>query len=418
LTVVQVKKLATGRYADGRGLYLLVREGGGAWWVLRYRQKRGGKWRTREAGVGPARGADAITLAEARTKAEGIWIMHKSGLDPLAEKAAAAARALAEEQDRRAREVTFAAAAETYITAHGKSWKSPLHLQQWERSLKAFVYPYFGALPVSAVDTPHVLAALEPIWWIKPETAARVRGRIELVLDYSRVRNWRAGENPARWRGHIAQLLPPRSKVARVEHHAALPWAEMGAFMVALEAHPTVGALALRFAILTAARTSEVIGASWAEIDTKAAVWTIPAARMKAGREHRVPLSALALAILDGLAKQRAVDDPRSLIFHGGRGKRGLSNTVMLMTLRRMGRGDLTGHGFRSTFRDWAAETTAYPPEVAEMALAHSVGNRVEAAYRRGDLFEKRRRLMDDWASFCSNPSVPTGEVVPMRRAL
>jgi integrase len=411
LTAVQVRTLGPGRHADGRGLYLLVRPGGGAWWVLRY--KRVG--RVREAGVGPARGGDALSLAEARAKAEGPWKMHKGGLDPLAEKQAATARAAAEAHDRKARMVTFRAVAETYIGANEAGWKNTKHRGQWSATLQAYVYPHMGSLPVAEIDTPHVLAALEPIWRTKPETATRVRGRIEAVLDYARARKWRNGENPARWRGHLAQLLPARAKVAVVEHHAALPWQEIGTFMAHLAEVGGMAALALRYAILTAARTGEVIGATWGEVDMRSGVWTIPAARMKAGREHRVPLPNAALAILVEVAKLRTTDDPAAPVFPGAKGARGLSNMSLLMTLRRMKRSDLTAHGFRSTFRDWAAETTGYPAEVVEMALAHAVGDKVEAAYRRGDLFEKRRRLMDDWAAFCARPFVrPDATVVSL----
>jgi integrase len=211
--------------------------------------------------------------------------------------------------------------------------------------------------------------------------------------------------------------LPARGKVAAVEHHAALPWQDVGAFMVALARQAGVGALALRFAILTAARTGEVIGATWREIDLTGKLWTVSASRMKAGREHRVPLSGAAMALLATVAKLRKMDDPAAPVFPGAAGAKELSNMAMLATLRRMGRGDLTAHGFRSTFRDWVAETTAYPTEVAEMALAHAVGDKVEAAYRRGDLFEKRQRLMDDWAAFCDRVPAKAGNVTPLRAA-
>jgi integrase len=332
--------------------------------------------------------------------------MHKGGLDPLAEKQAATARAAVEAQERKARMVTFRAAAEAYIGANQAGWKNAHHRWQWSSTLQSFVFPHIGSLPVAEIDTQHILAALEPIWRTKPETATRVRGRIEVVLDYARARKWRAGENPARWRGHLAQLLPARAKVAAVEHHAALPWQETCAFMATLAQVGGIAALALRYAILTAARTGEVIGATWSEVDMRAGVWTIPAARMKAGREHRVPLSDAALAVLVEVARLRATDDPAAPVFPGAKGARGLSNMSLLMTLRRMKRSNLTVHGFRSTFRDWAAETTGYPAEVVEMALAHAVGDKVEAAYRRGDLLEKRQRLMDDWAAFCTRPFV------------
>ncbi|HEX5328327.1 MAG TPA: site-specific integrase, partial [Acetobacteraceae bacterium] len=245
------------------------------------------------------------------------------------------------------------------------------------------------------------MKVLEPIWNAKPETANRVRGRIEAILDYAKARGWRSGENPARWRGHLANLLPPSSKVARVQHHAALPWRQISSFMATLGQQHGVAALALRFAILTVARTGEVLGARWDEIDMEAGLWTIPARRMKAGREHRVPLSSGALAALREASGLRVQSRPDAFVFPGANSDRPLSSMAMLMLLRRMDRDDLTAHGFRSTFRDWCAEDTDYPGELAEMALAHTLRDKTEAAYRRGDLLPKRRRLMDDWSDFC-----------------
>ena len=413
LTSIQVKVLPSGRHADGRGLYLLVRPAGGAWWVLRY--KRDG--RVREAGIGPARGGDALTLAEARVKADGIWRMHKGGLDPLAEKAEAKARAVADAQDRKARMVSFRAAAEAYMAAHEAGWKNPKHRAQWAVTLKTYVYAHMGELPVGEVDTPHIEAALTPIWTTKPETASRVRGRIEVILDFAKLRKWRDGENPARWKGSLKGLFPARAKVAAVEHFAALPYKDIGGFMVELAGVSGVAAMALRFTILTAARTGEVIGATWSEIDEPAGVWIVPAARMKAGKEHRVPLSAPALAILAEVRKLRTIDGPAAPVFPGVNGARGLSKNALLVTLHRLGHGTITAHGFRSTFRDWASETTTYPSEAGEAALAHVIADKTEAAYRRGDLFEKRRRLMEDWATYCGRLAPTTGEVLSMRRA-
>jgi integrase len=270
-----------------------------------------------------------------------------------------------------------------------------------------------GDLPVAAVGTAHVLAALQPIWQAKPETAARVRGRIEAVLDYAKTREWRDGENPARWRGHLSNLLPAPAKVAPVEHHAALPSRDIGAFMTALRRQAGVAARALEFTILTAARSGEVLGARWSEIDRDAAIWTVPAGRMKGGRDHRVPLSEPALAVLHGAAKLRTSNDVALPCFQAAaRGGMQLSNMAMAMVLRRMQRNDLTVHGFRSSFRDWTAEATDYPREVAEAALAHVLGDKVEAAYRRGDLFDKRRRLMDDWGAFCQRRSTDSRELL------
>ena len=257
----------------------------------------------------------------------------------------------------------------------------------------------FGALPVAAMDMTLVMAVLDPVWSLKPETASRVRGRIEAVLDWARVRGHREGENPARWKGNLALALPARDKVKPRGRHAALPFKDMPACWTALAAREGAGAAALRFAILTAARTGEAIGARWEEIAMANAMWTIPAARMKGAREHRVPLSTPALAILTAMEPEASGD-----VFPGARRDKPLSNMALLMTLRRMDRADLTAHGFRSTFRDWTAERTNFPREVAEAALAHAIGDAVEAAYRRGDLFDKRRRLMEAWAAYCIAP--------------
>ncbi|MFN3536954.1 MAG: tyrosine-type recombinase/integrase, partial [Brevundimonas sp.] len=277
--------------------------------------------------------------------------------------------------------------------------KNAKHAAQWEATLAAYAEPVFGDFAVAAVDTALVLKAIEPIWTTKPETASRLRGRIETILDWATVRGFREGQNPARWRGHLDKLLPSKAKVRAVTHHAALPYSELPSFMKALAEQSGVGARALEFAILTAGRTGEVIGARWDELDLASSTWVIPKARMKAGREHRVALNAGALRVLDAMKPLRTSE----YVFPGGRADRPLSNMALLATLKRMKRPDLTAHGFRSTFRDWAAEKTDYPGEVVEMALAHTVANKVEAAYRRGDLLEKRKGLMDDWWSFATN---------------
>lgn len=304
--------------------------------------------------------------------------------------------------------------AAAYIAAHEASWRNAKHRQQWGNTLADYAFPVLGKLGVGMIGTADVTRVLEPIWRDKPETAARVRGRIEAVLDYAAAREWRTGENPARWRGHLANILPARAKLARVEHHAALPWRDVGAFMATLAEQEGIAALALRFAILTAARTGEVIGARWGEIDASNAIWTVPAARMKAQQEHRVPLSDAALAVLAEMAKLRRSDDPAEFVFPGARAGQPLSNMALAMTLRRMGRDDVTVHGFRSTFRQWCAEATNTPRELAEAALAHTLKDKVEAAYQRGDMMEKRHRLMSDWATFCARPA-PAGEVIPLR---
>ena len=417
LTAQKVVKAGPGRYGDGNGLYLLVRPAralgmpDGRFWVFRY--VMGGKMR--EMGLGRAPGTTAdkgvATLGEVRSRAGDLFRKVQQGIDPLAERDAETARCKAEAQHEAALAKSFREVAELYINGHETAWRNAKHRQQWTNTLEAYAYPYMGDLPCGQVSTAEVMAALEPIWAVKPETASRVRGRIESVLDYATARGWRSGENPARWRGHLADLLPARRAVAVVEHHPALPYQEIGAFMETLHEQAGLSAQALEFTILTAARTGEVLGARWEEIDQEGEVWTIPGERMKAGREHRVPLSAPAKAVLAKVPR-----DGGPFVFPGGRAGRPLSTMALLMTLRRMGRGDLTVHGFRSTFRDWVAECTGYPGEVAEAALAHTIGDKVEAAYRRGDLFDKRSRLMEDWAKFCANPAAGGGDILPIRR--
>ncbi len=395
---VQTQKVP-GLFADGGGLYLQVAPTGAKTWIFRF-QLAG---RRRDMGLGSA---GVYSLAEARQKAVDARRLVAEAIDPIEHRAGqAAAGALAA-----VKAMTFRACADQYISSHRAGWRNPKHAAQWPATLSTYVYPSFGALPVQAVDVGLVMMAVEPIWATKPETAGRVRGRIESILDWATARGYRQGENPARWRGHLENLLPARSKVRRVEHHAALPYPEIGAFVIELRQQEGVAARALEFAILTAARTGEVIGARWDEINIAARLWTIPAERMKAAKEHRVPLSDAALAIVHAMAAIRTGDH----VFPGGRAGRPISNMAMLMLLRRMGRGDLTAHGFRSSFRDWAAERTGFPAEVAEMALAHAVADKVEAAYRRGDLFEKRRQLAEAWAKFCGAPTAE-GRVVPIR---
>jgi integrase len=343
-------------------------------------------------GLGPLH---IVGLAEAREKARECRKLRHEGIDPIeARKARHAEQRLAE-----ASAMTFRECAERYIEAHEAGWKNPKHAKQWPSTLGTYVYPVFGSLPVQAIDVGLVMKVLEPIWRTKPETAGRVRARIEAVLDWAKARGYRNGENPAQWRGHLDNLLPARSKVRKVEHHPALPYGEMGDFIARLREQEGIAARALEFLILTASRTGEVIGARWEEFDLEKKVWTVPGDRMKAGKEHRVPLSDHAFAIIEGIKAERVNDHP--FVFPGGRQGKALSNMAMLQLLRRMGRGELTTHGFRSTFRDWAAECTHFPAEVAEMALAHTVSDKVEAAYRRGDMVQKRRELMDAWARYC-----------------
>src|SRR5262249_16788672 len=348
---------------------------------------------------------DTVSLADAREKAADCRKLREQGKDPIEVRTAQRASAAAE----RAKAMTFDQCAERYIAAHRAGWRNPKHAAQWQNTLSTYVSPTFGRLPVQAVDVGLVIKVLEPIWSPKPETASRVRGRIEAVLDWAAARGFRDADNPARWKGRLDKLLPRRSKVRAVQHHAALAYAEIGTFICALRERPATAARALEFAILTAARTGEVLGARWNEVDLKGKVWTVPASRMKNGREHRVPLSNAALAVLRQMQSLRQNDR----LFPGDR-RETLSDMALLMLLRRMNRSDLTAHGFRSTFRDWAAERTNFPSEVVEMALGHAVSDKVEAAYRRGDLFEKRRKLMDAWASYCARPELH-GEIITMR---
>jgi hypothetical protein len=354
-------------------------------------------------------------LTDARTAARKLWEVVRAGRDPLNDRKAEAEAKKAAALAALALAMTFRDVAVSYIAANEAGWRNDKHRAQWTATLEAYAYPHFGSLPVADIETGHVMAALDPIWRTKAETASRLRGRIETVLDYAKARGWRTGENPARWRGHVANMLPAKTKIQPVEHHAALPWKEIGGFVAALRAQPGLSAQALLLTILTASRSSEVLCAKWCEFDMQKGVWTIPGARMKAGREHRVPLSDQAMAVLRELHRQRD-DDADDWVFPG-RGKgRPLSNMAMEMLLRRMKRDDLTVHGFRSTFRDWTAETTGYPGDVAEAALAHVVGDKVEAAYRRGDLFEKRSRLMADWAVFCDRVVQVDATVTPIRQ--
>jgi integrase len=399
LTAVAVARAQRrGYYGDGGGLFLQVSISGAKSWVFRF--KEGGK--LREMGLGPLH---TIGLADARQRAQECRRLRLDGRDPIEARRAERMQGKLDA----ARAMTFKACAERYIAAHKAGWRNAKHAAQWTATLDTYVYPFFGALPVQSVDVGLVMKAVEPIWAEKPETASRVRGRIEAVLDWATARQYRVGDNPARWRGHLDALLPARAKVRRVEHHAALPYAEIGGFMAVLGRHEGVAARALEFAILTAARTGEVIGARWDEIDLPDKLWTIPADRMKGGREHRVPLAPGALTIVERMAAIRSGE----FVFPGGKADRPLSNMAFLMLLRRMGRGELTAHGFRSSFRDWVAERTNFPAEVAEMVLAHAVGDKVEAAYRRGDLFQKRRALAEAWAKFCTAPS-GSAKVIPI----
>lgn len=404
LTPLAVKNAKPGRHADGNGLHLLVKDSGARSWVYRFMLK--GK--SRDVGLGAA-GTGGISLSAARDAASALRLKVKAGIDPLAERERAMAGALAAEQAAKVAGITFKSVAETYIATNEGGWRNNKHRQQWRNTLATYVYPVIGELPVANVATAHVLQILEPIWQDKAETASRVRGRMETVLDAAKARGYREGENPARWRGHIAQILPARSRLQR-GHHKAMPYAAVPEFVGRLREREAVAALALEFTILTAARTGEVIAATWSEVDLEKAIWTVPADRMKAGKEHRVPLSPRAVEILK--ATQIYGKD---YLFPAARGGK-LSTMAMSMLLRRM-KTDVTVHGFRSAFRDWSAECTGYAHEVAEMALAHTIDNKVERAYRRGDLFDKRRRLMADWATYCASKRAAGSKVTPIRRA-
>jgi integrase len=353
-------------------------------------------------GLGPLH---TITLDEAREAARQARKMLLEGIDPLeARKAQHAARALEE-----AKSLTFEVAAKQYFDLHESKWRNAKHRQQFLNTLRDYAFPKIGRLAVADIDTGQVLRVIEPIWHDKTETADRVRGRIEAVLEWATVRGYRVGDNPAKWKGHLQSALPARSQIAKVKHHAALPWAKMPAFMADLRQRDGMAARALEFTVLTAARTGEVIGATWPEIDLSAKLWTVPAGRMKGHREHRVPLSDAVVKILKTMPREG------DYVFIGGRKGQPLSNMAMAVLLKRMERNDITVHGFRSAFRDWAAERSSYPNHVVEMALAHAVGNAVEAAYRRGDLLDQRRRLMRDWAVFCSTAGGDGANVLPIR---
>ena len=306
--------------------------------------------------------------------------------------------------------MTFEQCATAFIAGHEAGWRNGKHRQQWTNTLKTYAYPVFGKLPVAAVDTGLVMKVLQPIWSAKAETAGRVRGRIERVLDWAKVQGYRDGENPARLRGHLDNLLPKKSKVHKVKHHAALPYCDVNTFMASLRNETSISAHALALLILTATRTSETLEATWDEISLDERVWIIPAERMKADKAHRVPLTKPVVAILQEMAEIRS----GNFVFAGAKQGRPLSNMTLAMLMRRMGYGHFTPHGFRSSFRDWAAEQTSFPREVAEMALAHKIPSPVEAAYRRGDLFEKRRKLMEAWAAYCGI-SLAASKVVPFR---
>jgi integrase len=427
----RVRTAKAGMHPDGGGLYLRVTAGKdgvlSSYWLFRYADRGTGK--DRQLGIGPL---DTVSLAAARAAARECREQLLAGLDPVEQRQARrATTALVD-----AKAVTFDACRDAYIATHRAGWRNTKHAKQWTATLTTYATPVFGHLPVAAIDTGLVLKVLEPIWATKSETASRVRGRIEVILDWAKVRGYRSGENPARWRGHLDKLLPAKSKVRAVKHHAALPYDQMSAFMLDLHGREGTAAKALQFTILTAARTDEAISMRWDEVDQAAKLWTVPAERMKGKREHRVPLCEPALAILREMMPTGADNIGRKYVFRGAKPGRSLSNMAMLELIRRMnaerevvglakwtdpkqGNSDVVPHGFRSTFRDWAAERTNFPREVAEAALAHIDGDETERAYQRGDLFEKRRRLMTAWADYCASKVPGTdSKVHPLRAGM
>jgi integrase len=424
LSSAKVRHAKAGMHADGGGLYLQVTAGKeegqlNKSWLFRFALN--GK--ERQMGLGSL---NTISLSEAREEAERCRKLLKEGKDPIeAREADRAAQRTAE-----AKSVTFEWCAIEYMKAHEAGWRNAKHRQQWNNTLATYVYPIIGKLPVDAIDTGLIMQILGPIWAVKNETASRLRGRIEVILDWARVNGHRSGDNPARWRGHLDHLLPARRKVRKGEHHPALPHAQIPDFVRELRAQEGIAAKALEFTILTAARSAETRGLPWdGELDIASKVWTVPLHRMKGEREHRVPLTAPALAVIEYMRSVRQND----YVFPGEKADDPLSDMALTLVIRRMNEArkkagllpwvdpkqdnrEVVPHGFRSTFRDWVAEKTNFQSEIAEAALAHVKGDKVEGAYQRGTMFEKRRRLMEAWARYCGSPVVKDAadNVVPM----
>lgn len=396
LTARRVQTAPPGKHEDGAGLRLVVSKTGARRWVLRFTLD--GKRREMGLGLFPV-----VTLAGARSAALDARRLVAKGIDPIKER-------------QPERSPTFTSCAARYILINRHGWQNRKHARQWVSTLKTYARPLIGSRRVDMISTEDVIKILSPIWVTKTETAKRVQGRIENVLDYAAAHKYRDPLNPARWRGHLDKLLPKPSRVKIVTHHPAMPYPDLPAFMAELELNESLSAMALRFLILTATRTNETLLAQWSEIDIETATWTIPAPRMKMKREHRVPLSDAALVTLEALP--RFAGNP--YVFPGLRQGRPLSNMALLTLMRSMGygvngdRGNYVPHGFRSSFRDWCGEVSTAPRDVAEMALAHAIADKTEAAYRRGDLFQKRRRLMDSWAIHCTRP---VADVAPIRRS-
>jgi integrase len=401
LSALDLKRRQPGMYADGGGLVLQATAGTDGQirrsWIFRYMLAG----RSRYMGLGSIQ---TVSLAEARALALEARKLLLAGTDPIehrdshrAERDAAAARSM-----------TFDECVAAYLAAHRDAWRNAKHAKQWDKALRREISPVIGKIPVKEIDTPVIVKAIRPMWDRIPVSASRVRGRIEAILDWATVSKFRQGENPARWNGYLEYLLPAARKIAPVKHYAAMPYADVPAFMIKLRATDSTVARALEFLILTATRSGEARGATWDEIELTEKVWTIPGTRMKAGRDHRVPLSPRALEIVGKHGK--------GAVFPG-RGGGTVSEGGVKYLMQQLGADAVTPHGFRSAFRDWAGNETAFARDVAEAALAHRVGNEVELAYRRGDALEKRRRLMDAWSAYCGKP-VPTGATItPIRKA-
>lgn len=382
-TAMEVKRLTkAGRYSVGHGAYLQVKPSGAKTWLFRY-QING---RRREIGIGSI---NQVSLADARAKGKEYRLLLSEGLDPKVQ------RDKIIQSNRLNQSWTFDMCAQAYIKHNSVAWKNKKHGQQWTNTLKTYASPVFGSLPVEEIDNRLVLRVLEPIWFTKTETATRVRARMEKVMSWAIVQGYRDEPNPARWQGNLSEILPQARKVSKQKHHAALPYKEAPLFIAGLSSYDTITALALKFTIATACRTNEIIEASWDEVDVKARVWTIPKERMKSSRSLRVPLNDTAMSVINSLPKLNG------WLFPSVQAGKHISNLAMLKMLKgRLGRPDLTIHGFRSTFRDWCAETTNHPREIAEAALAHTLKDKTEAAYQRGDLLAKRRSLMIDWSDY------------------
>lgn len=391
------RAIKPGLIGDGNGLYLQVSVGGSKSWIFRFTLHK----RPRMMGLGSC---DLLTLAEARMKANDCRKLLLDGKDPIESRI----NDDAQKRQQAIRSITFDDCALKYIESHRASWRNVKHGDQWTNTLKTYASPVIGNLPIQMVNTSMVMQILEPIWSTKNETASRVRSRIELILAWAKVRGYRDGENPALWRNHLDKLLPARSRIAKVKHFAALSFEDISKFNRELRSNHGVSFRALEFLILTATRTSETLLATWKEFNFDESLWIIPGNRMKAGVEHRVPLSAPAVKIL---LEMQSISESE-YVFPGGRRGRPLSNVALLKVIQKLGY-EITGHGFRSTFRDWASERTNYPREVCEQALAHSIQDKVESAYRRGDLLLKRRALMNDWASYCAQ-NLPRTDVFHM----